>query len=444
MIIKLSALGAIGDGRTVNTKIIQKAIDDCAGTGGRVIIDDGHYVSGTLFLKSNVTIEICEGSSLIASPDIADYSCNVHHNRYRNETELDRCFIYAEDVENIKICGEGIIKGNSELFPNSGSTYRPMLIRFLRCRSVKIESLRLFDAAAWTCAFLDSEYIWVTNVWIKNEKKYNGDGLDFDGCNHVYVNGCSIEGTDDNLCLQASDKKYPVEEIHISNCSFTSICAGIRIGLKSIGDIRNVVISNCSMNRILREGIKIECTEGGTISSILVNNISMNNVRRPIFVILNNRFEPEGLGSSIELNEMPNIGILEKMSFTNIVAVDDESMCHEDRRFGNDIMGAPYFNGIKIDACKENPIKDVNISNLTYKTYGGVLLKDIPDFYPEVIDKKKDLITESAENYYPTWSRASHIDIRNVDGLTIKSIVLETIKADERKKIYIEECKNNE
>ncbi len=246
------------------------------------------------------------------------------------------------------------------------------------------------------------------------------------------------------MCIQSSDKKYPVEDIHITNCSFKSICAGIRIGLKSIGNITNVVISNCSMNRILREGIKIECTEGGTISSILVNNISMNNVRRPIFVILNNRFEPEGLGSSMELNEMPNIGILEKLSFTNIVAVDDESMCHEDKRFDNDIMGAPYFNGIRIDACKAHPIKDVFISNLIYKAYGGVRLKDIHDHYPEVIDKKLDIETESVENYYPTWSRASHIDIRNVDGLNINSIVLETIKADERKKIYIEECKNNE
>jgi len=76
---------------------------------------------------------------------------------------------------------------------------------------------------------------------------YNGDGLDFDSCRHVWVRGCYIDGTDDNLCLQSSG--LPVQDVHISDCAFTSVCVGIRIGLKSIGEISGVVISNCTMNR---------------------------------------------------------------------------------------------------------------------------------------------------------------------------------------------------
>lgn len=153
---------------------------------------------------------------------------------------------------------------------------------FLRCRQIHIEDIRLCDAAAWTTAFLDSEYIWISKVYIHNEKRYNGDGLDFDGCAHVFIDNCSITGTDDNLCLQSSSKEYPVKDIHISNCEFTSLCAGIRIGLKSIGDIYNVVISNCTMDRVWREGIKIECTEGGSISDIMIQNVTMRDVTRPV------------------------------------------------------------------------------------------------------------------------------------------------------------------
>ena len=166
-------------------------------------------------------------------------------------------------------------------------------MRFLHCRNIRLSHLRLYDAAAWTTAFLDSSWIWVDGVDIRNEKRYNGDGLDFDGCSHVFVSNCSIRGTDDNLCLQAGSREYPVEDVHITGCSFSSLCAAIRIGLKSIGDISDVVISSCTMKNVWREGIKVECSEGGSITDITVNNLTMKNVSRPIFLLLNNRFLPD-------------------------------------------------------------------------------------------------------------------------------------------------------
>ena len=67
------------------------------------------------------------------------------------------------------------------------------------------------NSPSWTTAFLDSEYIWIHGVQIENEKRYNGDGLDFDGSRHLYISDCRIQGTDDNLCLQAGNPAYPVE-----------------------------------------------------------------------------------------------------------------------------------------------------------------------------------------------------------------------------------------
>lgn len=81
----------------------------------------GTFVCGTLYLKSNVALEITNSATLLASPDIADYGTDTHHNRYRNEPELHRCFLFAQDAENVTICGSGVIDGNAAAFPNAGS-----------------------------------------------------------------------------------------------------------------------------------------------------------------------------------------------------------------------------------------------------------------------------------------------------------------------------------
>lgn len=196
--------GAVADGHSKDTAAVQAAIDAAAAQGGTVRLAGGTFVCGTLYLKSNVALEITNSATLLASPDIADYGTDTHHNRYRNEPELDRCFLFAQDAENVTICGSGVIDGNAAAFPNAGSIYRPMLLRVLRCRNVRVQNLRLLNAAAWATAFLDSDFIWATDLHIENHRNYNGDGLDFDSCRHVWVRGCYIDGTDDNLCLQSS------------------------------------------------------------------------------------------------------------------------------------------------------------------------------------------------------------------------------------------------
>lgn len=435
-VYNVKEFGAAGNGKTKDTVSIQHAIDVCfQNNGGRVLLTDGTFLSGTLYLKSGVCLEVDASAVLLASPDIEDYGTDTHHNRYRNEPELDRCFLFAQDEENFGLTGFGEINGNAEAFPNRNSIYRPML---LRCKNVRLENLRLYNAAAWTTAFLDSRYLWIRGVDIRNEKRYNGDGLDFDGCRHVWVSDCHIQGTDDNLCLQSSG--MPTEEVHITNCSFSSVCAGIRIGLKSIGDIRDVTITNCTMRNIWREGIKIECTEGGSISDILISNVVMRNVRRPLFFLLNNRYEPEDLGSSLELDHVPEIGRLERIMVSNLTAVDEAVMGEVQYRFDNDIMGEPKFNGIRMDANRDHPIRDITLSNLRYESIGGVRLCDIPTEYPEVLDQRKATAQKGSENYYPDWSRAAFMDIRNVHGLVLDHVLCHAEAPDEREQILLEGC----
>lgn len=439
MLFNPKSYGAAADGIHDDTNAIQNAIDNAFNSGGgRVILKDGHFISGTIYLKSNITMEIDSSASLTAISDISRYTRDTHHNRYRNEKELDLCFIFAENAENIELCGHGIINGNAEFFPNKGSIYRPMMIRFLNCRNIRLHDLHLYNSASWTTAFLDSSRIFVSNIDIKNDKNYNGDGLDFDGCSHVFVSGCSIQGTDDNLCLQSSG--LPVNDVHISNCTFSSICAAIRIGLKSIGSISNVYISHCFMKNVWREGIKIECSEGGNISHINIHDIIMNDVSRPIFILLNNRFEPYGLGSSIELDHIPQIGTISDIVISDITASDSEEMKNTHYRFNDDIMGRPEFAGFRIDAEKNHPIQNLTLHNITYKFIGGVQLSDIPCEYPEVIDRVLNQNSVSSENYYPDWSRTAFMDIRNVNNLSLNGINVSAIHSDERIGIITENC----
>lgn len=433
--------GACGDGKTKDTAILQRCIDRChTAGGGTVVLEQGTYVCGTLYMKSHVTLEIRPSAILLASPDIADYGTDTHHNRYRNEHDMDRCWLYAEDAEDITVTGGGTLNGNAGAFPNEGSIYRPMMLRFLRCNDIRLTNLKLLDAAAWTTAFLDCSHIWAENLTIRNETNYNGDGLDFDGCSHIFVRGCSITGTDDNLCLQAGSLSYPTEDVHISGCSFTSLCAGIRIGLKSIGTIRNVVISNCTMRNVWREGIKIECTEGGEISNICIQNIAMRNVSRPIYAILNNRFCPDGLGSSVELDNVPQVGRLSGLTIQNVQAADGPEMEQPHLRFDDDLMGAPWFNGIRFDAATGHQITDVTLENIRYQTVGGVAVSKIPDSWPEMTVQTTPGEESISGNYYPDWSRTTFLDMRNVRGLILSNVCFTSARPDERGAYCLENC----
>lgn len=434
--------GAVGDGTTKDTASLQAALDACGDAGGgRVVVEHGTYLTGTLFLRSRVELHIAASARLLGSADIQDYPEEVHHNRYRNEPDLDRCLLFAEDVEHVTLSGPGQIDGNGPAFPRVGPPPRAMMLRTLRASHVRVRDLQLLDSPGWTTAFLDSRWIWVENVRIRNESNFNGDGLNFDGCEHVYVRGCHITGTDDNICLQSSSHEYPTRDVHISDCELSSICAGIRIGLKSIGTISDVTVQGVTMTRVLREGVKIECTEGGTITRIAISDLVMHDVRRPLWLLLNNRFEPDGLGSSKELDRMPAIGELSHIRVSGLTAVDSEEMSREQWRFDHDVQGAPEFAGMRVDAASTAPIRYLTLRDITYIPWGGVQTPSHPlEDYPEVVDGLRGSTGGASSNYYPTWSRTTFLDVRNVEQLRLEGILLEAQQPDARPPYLVEGC----
>lgn len=436
-VYSVKEFGAIGDGISIDTIAVQKTIDCCAQNGGgTVLLAGGVFRCCTLYLKSNVKLIIDISARLKAISDQDAYPTDTHYNRYIDEPDMNPCFIYGEDLENVVIAGDGIIDGSGEEFPIQGGKARPMMIRLLRCKNIRIKGLRLKNSAAWTTAILDSENIWATDLDISAATNFNGDGLDFDGSKNIFISNCRIDGSDDNICLQASSREYAVKNVHISNCTLSSLCAGIRIGLKSVGDISNVVIQNCTFENVWREGIKIESSEGGTIENIMATNLVMHNVRRPIYILCNNTV------ASLGVEKYPEIGRLAGVSIMGLRITEDNEMKHTHRRFDRDVMGRPNFNGIRIDAEKNHKIESLTLEHIEMSVLGGVKVDDIPKDYPTVLDRREVDQEFCSGNYYPDWSRTAFMDVRNVKGLYLSDIKMQTKIEDERIPVLLEGCED--
>lgn len=303
--------GAVGDAKTVNTASVQAAIDSCnAHGGGVVLVAGGKYVTGTIYLKSNITIRIEAGAALMGSPHIADYTTNTGRTMYKGEPYMDRCLLFANGIDNLSIEGLGVIDGQGKMFPEKGDKQRnrPKMIRLINCSHIRLRDITLKNPASWTTEWRYCSDISVTGISILSRNISNGDGLDFDGCTNVRVNNSTFNTGDDAICLQTSLKDKPCQNVTISNCNFSSRWAGIRIGLLSRGNFNNVVVTNCTFKDHNDSGLKIQMMEGGEMTNMVFSNLVMQNVPRPVFFTFNRENAwVDAKGDPPPMNKVSNI-----------------------------------------------------------------------------------------------------------------------------------------
>ncbi len=270
MNICISEMGAVGDGATLNTAIIQKAIDACAANGGgSVIISGGRYLTGTIILKENVDLHLAADGVLLGSPRCEDYPeredvkhvMTDHLPRWRNA-----CLIYAEECANISITGMGTIDCNGKSFvrKKEGNTacwdYEridaptpPRVVFFAGCRNVRIEDVTMVNQpSGWSYWVTDCDYVTFDRLKILAEVNYpNNDGIHINCSRNVTVSNCMITTGDDCLVVRANSaalrENRVCEKVVISNCTLTSYSGGIRIGWTNDGVIRNCSFSNIVM-----------------------------------------------------------------------------------------------------------------------------------------------------------------------------------------------------
>lgn len=301
--VDVTEYGMIGDGITLNTKAFQNAIDACAGSGGgEVWVPAGSYVTGTILLRSHVELRLTRGTVILGSTDNPnDYPV--------------RALIYAEDIEDAGISGDGIIDGQARHpeFVTKGYRVndgkRPLGIFFKDCRRMSLANFEIRDAGSWTVRLLRCDEVNINGISIFCLSQGNNDGIDVDARN-VTIANCRIECDDDAICLKSDDPDFLPENITVTNCVIATNCNAIKLGTSSRAGFRNIVVSNCVIRRPTESniwdwskeyrqiapgtftglaGIAIESADGGIIEHLTFTNITMEGIITPIFISLNQR-----------------------------------------------------------------------------------------------------------------------------------------------------------
>jgi polygalacturonase len=306
-----NSFGARGDGTTNSTASIQKAIDEAAKKGGVVTFEKGVYLTGALFLKSNVHLRVDEGVTLLASHDESEYPRKP--TRVAGiEMEWLSALINVENAKNVKISGNGTIDGNGkkwwdkywalrkEYEPKGlrwASDYDAERVRLMvvsRSSDVTVENLSLKRSGFWTVQILYSEFVTVDGVKISDNGGPSTDGVDIDSSSYVLVQNCDIDNNDDDICLKAGRDfdglrvNRPTEYIFIRDNLIRRGGGVVSFGSETSGGIRHVVALN---NRGIgtKEGVRFKSakTRGGFVEDVLVRGLKMEGVVLPFTFTLN-------------------------------------------------------------------------------------------------------------------------------------------------------------
>jgi len=316
-IFNILQFGAKGDGKSKDTAAIQAAIDDAAKTGGgTVVFPAGDYLSGKLRLRSSVALYLGPGSTLIASPDKADFDAyeKLTYDTFSDEetSYFHYALITGEGVENISVTGPGTIEGNRN---QRGG---PKLIALKTCRLISIHGITLQNSPNYNISLLGCDYVDIDGVTI-----FNGyaDGIDPDCCQFVRIANCYVETFDDAIVPKTSPSLgylRSTENLTVTNCVLTTSSYALKLGTESSGDFKNIAFSNCTVfsrrdkwNRGPLGGVAIESVDGGNIDRVVVTNIAMHDVWAPIFIRLGGRGRAQ---------KTPTPGTLRNVSISQIVA----------------------------------------------------------------------------------------------------------------------------
>ena len=299
-------VAATSSGVANATKAIQQAIENCAGAGGGIVtFKRGTYVTGALFLKSNVQLHVAAGVTLVGSQDDADYP--LLWTRVAGiEMKWPAALINVNEQRNVKISGGGTIDGNGQKWWDKywavrndyeprglrwASDYDAQRVRLMvvsKSSDVTIENLSLKRSGFWTLQVVYSDHVTVDRIKITDNTGPSTDGVDIDSSSYVLVQNCDIDNNDDDICLKAGRDadglrvNRPTEYVVIRN-NITRRGGGIiSFGSETSGGIRKVVAYH---NRGIgtNEGIRFKSakTRGGYVEDVLIRDLKMENVRQP-------------------------------------------------------------------------------------------------------------------------------------------------------------------
>ncbi|AHF16111.1 glycoside hydrolase family 28 protein [Niabella soli] len=294
--------GAKADGVTLNSAIIQHAIDYITQNGGgRLVFKEGRYLTGTIFLKSNVTLHLEKGAVLFGSVNPLDYEKNT----YVGWTAM----IFAIKQQNIGITGEGMIDGRGFRTANNmvaliqkgivndplkydrpNETNRPQNIYFRECSNVRITNITLKNPASWNQTYDQCKNLYVDGIKVDSKNYWNNDGIDVVDCDSVVIKNSYFDAADDVICFKSHDATKICQNVVVDNCTGRSSANGLKFGTVSRGGFRNFKVTNLKIVDTYRSAITFAAVDGALIENIVVDGVRSINTGNVIYLRIGDRW----------------------------------------------------------------------------------------------------------------------------------------------------------
>jgi len=386
MMNDITRYGAVADGVTVNTAAIQKAIDECP-VGGAVLIPKGTFVSGALFLKSDMTLMLADGAVLLGSSDLSDYPVIP----YEYEGRYEDCFASLINTRpgrqrNISIVGRGRIDANGvALFQQAIPRLpvkrgRAIMIRYTE--NLRIEGVTICQSPAWClhiyyCRGVKIHGIALYNMYspegVRYEGVYNADGIDLDSCVDCEVTGCMISSEDDCIAIKSGRDAYgrflgrPSENILIENCTFKN-GFGVAMGSEMSGGVRNVVVRNCAfVDSFSVASVKCPRGRGSAIEDILYENCVLYNRDEEFH-------DSKWFRGALYVD---NFYSIDTFDTKEKMPVDDSTPAIRDITFRNIEVDTVGGNAIWLAGLPEMPLERIVLDNVKAKGITGFIAANV-------------------------------------------------------------------
>jgi polygalacturonase len=442
--VNVKNFGACGDGVTLDTEAINLSIEAAAKQGGGMVyFPAGTYLSYSIRLKSNISLYIEQGATILAAapngsvgydaPEVAanDKYQDFGHSHWQNS------LIWGENLENISILGPGTIYGKGL---TRGGPYKAPFgnkaIALKLCSNVILKDFTLLYGGHFGILATGVDNLTIDNLKIDT----NRDGIDVDCCRNVRISNCSINSPfDDGICLKSSyglGVARATENVTITNCQVSGYDRGtfingtyqrkeahlvpdhegptgrIKFGTESNGGFKNITISNCVFDYC--RGLALETVDGGLLEDVSISNITMRDVvNSPIFLRLGTRMRaPEGTPA----------GKLRRINISNL------QVYNADSHFSSLILGSDG-----------NDIEDIKLSNIRI-------------YYRQMDsaeNKIQQIVPEESKGSYPEPAKFGIIPsygffIRHAKNIQLDNVEFSYLGNEKRPAFILDDVKNVE
>lgn len=407
-VLDVTNYGVKGDGTTNNTKAIIEVVSKLESMGGGTIyFPPGEYVTGTIELKSNMTLYLEGGAVICGSADPEDYPMITEEILPGYARGGHSGLIKAFKADNVTVTGRGIVDGRGQnWWHNPANEHRPRAIQPILCNNLRISGITIKNSAMWTVHPICCTNVTIDGITIKNPANSpNTDGINPESCSNVHISNCHVDVGDDCVTLKSGteddifQKQYPCENITITNCTMINGHGGVVIGSEMSGGVRNVTISNCVFNGTDR-GIRIKTRRkrGGIVEDIRVNNIMMVNVFSPL--VINGYYQCGASEDDMELFSLEKRDVREDTPIFRNIYISNVTA-------RNVVASAGYLYGIP-----EMPIENLVFDNVVI----------------EMRDTDEEVREKPIMAYHVQKTKGQGFYCANVKDVQFKNVWINTVK----------------